>query len=568
MTSIEIICKNTGIRKEYPIGISLDKIAKDQNIKLEHDLLGAKVNNKLRELSYEVFKPKTIEFIDVNDTIGYRMYMRSLVFILFKAIRDVYPGLTLKVEHSLPIGFYCELEGIESRINKDMILQIRQRMQEIIQKNLPFVRKQIPTPEAIEIFKKNGLDEKVALFETRQELYTSVYLLEDTANYFYGYLIPSTGYIKNFYIDRYFGNGLIAVWPSYVEHLQKNSNIILRSFLKEASQGGSKLFKIFQEQKKWLEILGVPYVGKLNKEILAHGPGRLIKVSEALQEKKIASIADNIAQCKDCKIILISGPSSSGKTTFCKRLSVQLQVLGYNTAEISLDDYFVDRDKTPLDDKGEYDFESIKAIDIPFFNEQLSSLMQTQEEIEIDLPTFDFKEGKRKFLGRKLKMTPKTIIIVEGIHGLNPQLTITIPNKYKYKIFVSALTHIGIDTQNPVHSTDNRLLRRIVRDHNFRGYSATETLKRWESVRKGENKNIFPFQENADIMFNSALLFELGVLKKHAEPLLTAVPENTNEYPEAQRLLKFLSYFVHIEEKEIPPTSILREFLGESSFLY
>lgn len=567
MSNIEIICKNTGIRKKYPIGITAGQIAADQKIRLQDDILGVKVNNKLRELSYEIFKPKTIEFIDIRDPLGQAMYIRSMLFILFKAVRDLWPETTLKVEHSLPLGMYCELLGGKGKFSLDMLLQLRKRVKEIVAADLPFGRVQLPTEEAIEIFKKNRLNEKVLLFQTRNELYTSVYTLDNVANYFYGYLVPSTGYVKHLQIDRYFGHGLIALRPDINEIIGSQGPAFLKSLIKEACHNGSMLFKTFQEQKDWLDIMGVPYVGNLNKEIKEEGSGRLIKVSEALQEKKIASIADQVVRRPDCRIILISGPSSSGKTTFCKRLSVQLQVLGYKTAEISLDDYFVDREKTPKDENGEYDFESIEAIDCDFFNQQLGQMLEASKETEIKIPTFDFKEGKRKFLGKKVKIGPKTLVIVEGIHGLNPALT-RIDNRFTFKIFVSALTHISIDTQNPVSSTDNRLIRRMVRDYKFRGYSAMETLNRWASVRRGENRNIFPFQENADVMFNSALLFELGVLKKHAEPLLREIPESSEHYGEAQRLLKFLSYFLNIEEKEIPPTSILREFLGGSSFLY
>ncbi|MCM1040797.1 MAG: nucleoside kinase [Bacteroides sp.] len=567
MSQIEIICKNTGIRKEYPMGVTLAQIAADQNIVLQDDILGAKCNNKLRELSYEIYKPKTVEFIDIHDPIGYAMYLRSMVFILFKAVRDLWPECTLKVEHALPLGSYCEIIGRTGPLTLDMVLRLRHRMQEIVDARIPFQRNVLPTDEAIEIFKKNRLNEKGLLFQTRSELYTTVYTLDDVSNYFYGYLVPDTGYIKRFHIDRYFGNGLIAMRPDVQELISKDAKLFIKTLIKDAINGGSKLFKTYQEQKEWLDIMGVPYVGNLNKAVLEEGPGRIIKISEALQEKKIANIADMVVQDPDRRIVLISGPSSSGKTSFCKRLSIQLQVLGYQTAEISLDDYFVDREKTPLDENGEYDFECIEAIDRDFFNQQLDQMLEAKKDTEIKLPTYDFKDGKRKFLGKKVKVTPKTILIIEGIHGLNPALT-TIDSRYTFKVFVSALTHISIDTQNPVSSTDNRLIRRIVRDNNFRGNTALDTLKRWASVRRGENQNIFPYQENADVMFNSALLFELGVLKKHAEPLLREIPESSEHYGEAHRLLKFLSYFVSIDEKEIPPTSILREFLGGSSFMY
>lgn len=560
--TVEIICKNTNTIKEYRLGTSLFEICKDHNISSFDKIIAAKVNNKLRELDYEVFKPKIVEFITLEDSTGHGMYMRSTLFILFKAVRDLYPQASLHIEHSLPLGFYCEIQDLGEELSNEHIHAIQSRAKEIIALDLPFERKQILTADAIEIYKKNRLFEKVALFETRNELYTSVYSLGGVANYFYGYLVPSTAYIKEFYIEKYF-NGLLALLPKKIKEIKQTTNS--KSFIKESENGGSKLFKIFQEHKEWLNILGVPYVGTLNQVVLHKEVGQIIKISEALHEKKIAKIADEINLQDNCKLVLISGPSSSGKTTFGKRLGVQLQVLGYKTVEISLDDYFIDREFTPRDANGEYDFENIDAIDISFFNKQLLALLNMEE---IDYPSFDFLSGKRNFIGKKLKMEEKSILIVEGIHALNPKLTHDIQNKFKYKIFVSALTHMAIDTQNPIQSTDNRLIRRIIRDNNYRGYSARETIKRWKSVRNGENKNIFPFQENADIMFNSALLFELGVLKNHAEPLLRAVPENCEEYMEAGRLLKFLSYFLPIEETGIPPTSILREFLGGSSFVY
>lgn len=566
MAEIEIICNNNNnnMKRTYPIGTSLFNIAEDLKPELNNDIIAALVNNKPKELSYQIFKPKTISFLDINSIIGYSIYMRSLIFLLYKATKDLYPNYSLKVAHSMPIGVYCELEGLKENLSNEMIEAIRGRMQQLIDENLPFVREELLTSEAIKIFKDDGLNEKVELFKTRKVLYTSVYTLYGTPNYFYGYLLPSTKYIKDFRIEKYFGNGLIAKLPEFLNN-NINSEETTNDFLKEEHKGGSKLFKIFQEHKKWLKILNVSYVGQLNAAVLKNGAERLIKISEGLHERKIASIADEITERKS-KIVLISGPSSSGKTTFSKRLAIQLEVLGCETAEISLDCYFVDREKTPLDENGEYDFESIDAIDIDFFNKQLNTLISSDKEIE--LPMFDFKLGKRFFNGSKLKMSRNTILIVEGIHGLNPKLTASIKEDNMFKIFVSALTHIAIDPQNPIKSTHNRLIRRIVRDYNYRGYSAKETLKRWPSVRKGENENIFPYQENADIMFNSALLFELGVLKKYAEPLLREINENSETYAQAYDLQKFLSYFVNIEDKDIPPTSILREFLGNSSFIY
>lgn len=581
-TKIRIRCENTNISKEYPRGTTLREIAEDQQIKLQDDILGATVNNRIRELDYELYNPKSVRFIDIHDTDGYRMYMRSLIFVLGKAVRDCYPQLALRVEHSLPIGYYCELDGLEHldqgieqtdspdterSLPLSVVTTLKRRMQEIISANLPFEHEEIPSQEAVTLFRERHYPAKAMLFETRRQAYSTVYYLDGEPNYFYGGLVPSTGYLKTFEIDRYF-QGLIIVWPDHIEELTKNRQLVLKNYIRARSEGGTKLFRIFQEHKDWLEILGVPYVGYLNKEVQEQGPGRLIKISEALQEKKIAHIADEIDKRPDCRLVLISGPSSSGKTTFAKRLSIQLQVLGYRTAEISMDDYFVDRDHTPRDENGDFDFESIGAVDIPFFTQQLNELLGLQTEQTVEMPVFDFISGSRKWGLKQIRMTPQTILIVEGIHGLNPQLSAGIDPKYIFKIFVSALTHIAIDTQNPIRSTDNRLIRRIVRDNNFRGNSALDTLRRWESVRRGENKNIFPYQENADIMFNSALLFELCVLKSHAEPLLRDVPEACPEYAAARSLLKFLSFFSHIADKEIPPTSILREFLGGSSFIY
>ncbi|MDE6695019.1 MAG: nucleoside kinase, partial [Bacteroidales bacterium] len=420
MSTVDIICKNTGIRKEYPIGVTAAQIAADQGVQLKDDILGVLVNNKLRELDYEIYKPKTLEFIDIYHPQGHAMYMRSTLFILFKAVRDLWPECTLKVEHSLPLGMYCEIIGGKVKVDADTITRLRKRAEEIIAADLPFGRKELPTEEAIEIFKQNHLNDKILLCQTRNEPYTSVYTLDNTANYFYGYLVPSTRYVKYFHIDPYFGHGLIALKPDSEITIRNKGREFYSSLVKETWQRGNKLFYTFQEQKEWLSIMGVPYVGNLNKEIKEQGAGRLIKVSEALQERKFAWMADQVAKKPDCKIVLISGPSSSGKTTFCKRLSVQLQVLGYKTAEISLDDYFVDREKTPLDENGEYDFECLEAIDRDFFNQQMRQILDVSKEAEIKLPTFDFKEGKRKFLGRKIKVTPKTLILVEGIHALNP----------------------------------------------------------------------------------------------------------------------------------------------------
>lgn len=552
---VEVICKNTQIRKFYPIGVSLEEIIKDQNISLKDPVIAAKVNNRLKELSYKIFNPKTIEFIDISDPSAYRMYLRASIFATYKAVKNLYPQATLNVEHSLPNGIYCEIPFLGKPINQEVIDKISTEIEKIIQEDLPFTRIKMPTQEAIEIYEKEGLSEKKMLFEGRKEFYTTVYFLDGTPNYFYGYLVPSTSHLKKIKLSAYH-DGIIIHWISKEDEKNKYTS---------RSSKPSKLYSIIQEHKDWLHILGVPYVGDLNLKIKKKQSSQLIKISEALHEKKIASIADKINQRKDCKIALISGPSSSGKTTFCKRLTVQLQVLGRKTLELSLDDYFLNRTETPRKENGDYDFESINAIDISFFNKQLQQLLNGEE---IDSPTFNFYTGEKEFLGKKLKLEPSSILIIEGIHGLNPLLTQTIEEKQKFKIFTSALTHISIDKQNPIKSTDNRLIRRIIRDYQYRGYSAQETLKQWINVRAGEETSIFPFQENADVMFNTALLFELSVLRKIAEPLLREVPEISDEYMEASRLLKFLSYFHEMDDYEIPPTSIIREFIGGGSFIY
>jgi uridine kinase len=427
-------------------------------------------------------------------------------------------------------------------------------MKLLISKNIPFIKKGMLTADAVELLKQQGLTDKALLFEQRGNLYSSLYFMNNLGNYFYGHLLPSTGYIINFGLIPYY-NGLLLQIP-------KSKNIDKLHKLTERK----KLFGIFQEQKEWAEILNVSTIGKLNRFTIKNRGGDVIKVSEALHEKKIAEIANMIhARNGDLKIVLVSGPSASGKTTFSKRLGVQLIVNGLRPHQISLDDYFVDREHTPIDEFGEYDFEALEAIDIEYFNQQLNDLLEGKE---IDLPSFDFQTGQRKFTGKKLKLRPDDVLVVEGIHGMNPGLLPHIDRKYTFNIFISALTQIAYDEHTHISTADNRLLRRIIRDNNYRGYPAWETIKRWPSVRRGEEKNIFPHQENADVMFNSATLYELAVLKKYAEPVLKQVPENRPEYIEAIRLRNFLSWFKQIDDAEIPPTSLLREFLGGSSFAY
>lgn len=534
-TDIVTICENAGYKPKYPI-------------------LGALVNNKLKELSYKVFEPLIIKYIDITDINGRRLYLRSLAFVLYKAVKDIYPEAHLKIEHSVSRGSYCEIEGLHEKMTENVVNKLRKRMKEIIAENLPFIREKVYTEKAIEEFNKAGLFEKALLFKTRKRIYTSIYKLNNDINYFFGYLVPSTGYLKLFDIVKYH-DGILIRMPS-----KSNPEVI------EEVNKQYKLFTIFREHKTWIKILEVPYIGNLNEYILQNKISEFINISEALHEKKIALIADHLYKKRqDVKLILISGPSSSGKTTFSKRLSIQLRVLGIKTFQLSLDDFFLNRDETPKDENGEYNFETIDAIDIELFNKCLMDLM---DEKPVHLPKFDFPKGEKIFRKEETILDKNTIIVVEGIHGLNPKLTSSIKEKNKYKVFVSALTQISIDAQNPIPTTDNRLIRRIVRDYKFRGYSAFETIKRWPSVKKGEEKYIFPYQENADVMFNSALLYELAVLKSHAVPILSEVPENVEENAEAVRLLKFLSYFLPCNPLDIPPTSILREFLGGSSFKY
>ncbi|OQC61479.1 MAG: Uridine kinase [Bacteroidetes bacterium ADurb.Bin012] len=554
MNTIEIICQNCDERREFPKGITLAEVSRQFNVKLKYPILGALVNNKLRELSFDLYKPKTVNFIDFSHNIGYRMYVRSVYFLLYAAVKEVIPQALLRIDHSVSKGWYAELEGENIELNEDLLKRIRERMVEMVAADLPFTRQEILTAEAAQLFMKNGQMDKAELFGRRHEMYTSVYGLNGFINYFYGYLVPSTGYLTLYDIRHYYKGLLIRVPdPENFE-------------IPPAVTHQPKLFKVFREHKKWINILDVPFVGNLNKATSEKRDTDLIKISEALHEKRIARIADKIYRWYDkVKIVLISGPSSSGKTTFSKRLSIQLMVLGLKPVQISIDNYFVDREHTPRDEKGEYDFESLQAIDIDLFNENLNDLLIGRE---VRLPRFDFNSGRRSYYNGTFKMKPDQVLIIEGIHGLNPDLTPHIDPARKFGIFVSALTQISIDAQNPISSTDNRLFRRMVRDYRFRGYSALETLRRWDSVRNGEEKNIFPFQENADVMFNSALLYELAVLKTYAEPLLKTIPEIEPEHAEALRLMKFLSYFQPISSREIPPTSILREFLGGSSFIY
>ena len=555
--TVKIYCENTNSHLFVQQGTSLMQVAAMLSIPTHPyaPLLACYVNNRLRELNFKIYTPLTLRFIDITHFEGMRVYQRTLFFILYKAVHDLYPERILHIKHAVAKGFYCEIEGMED-ISDEELGRVRNRMQDIINQNIPIVRNRITFDEAIEILKKNRLDDKLSLLETRPHLYVSIYNMADVVGYFYGVLAISTGYIHMFDIHKYYKGFRIATPqrtdPSHIEE--------------EVPQ--NKMFEVFNEYNRWVEIIGVANIGALNEKILDHKGGNLLRIAESLHEKSVGYIADRIAERHKqgkAKIVLISGPSSSGKTTFAKRLGIQLSIWGLDPVLISLDDYFIDREKTPRDENGEYDFEALEAIDVPMFNDHLNRLIHGEE---IDMPRYNFISGKREFLGRKLKMKNNSVLVIEGIHGLNPKLTPQIEADMKFKIYVSALTSISIDNLNRVATTDNRLIRRIVRDYRTRGNNATDTLRRWESVRRGEDKHIFPNQEQADMIFNSSLFYELAVLKDYVRPLLREVPDTTHEFGEARRLLKFLDLFTAMDGKEIPPTSILREFIGGSAFEY
>ncbi len=549
---IEIICTNNGERRNYPQGVTLQQVAIDMGL-TDKPIYAAYVNNKLKELDFSLFKPYVIDFIGFSNPEGKRMYDRSLSFVLYKAVHDIFPGKKLKIEHSISKGYYCEIEEV-SPVSDEQVSQIESRMREIIKSDLPFVRKRILAEDAIKLFEDMGYHEKAELFCTRAHLYSSVYHLDDVIDYFYGCLLPSTGYLKLFNIDKYY-DGMLLRSP-----LTENPDEVAKLIVQD------KMFDVLREFKKWGNILNISYMCNINRQIEEGNVGELIKISEALQEKKLAQIADMIASRNpQPKIVLLSGPSSSGKTTTANKLAVQLKVAGYKPVTLSLDNYFVDREKTPLDENGEYDFEALDALDIPYLNKDLNALFSGET---IEVPKFSFKDGKRFFDGEKMHLDSNSIIIAEGIHALNPRLTSQIDDKLKFKVYASALTTVSLDNHNRIPTTDTRLIRRIVRDYRYRGYSAKDTIDRWPSVRRGEEKHIFPNQECCDIMFNTAMVYETGVLKRYVEPILQEVPPNCTAYREAVRLLKFFSYVKPIPDNEIPPTSILREFLGGSSFKY
>ena len=552
---VQIYCKNSNSSKEFPVGSTLLEVYQGFDLSMPYGVVSAKVNNKVEGLKYRVYNNKDVEFLDITCDSGMRTYVRSLCFVLCKAVEDLYPGGDFVLEHPISNGFYCRLL-IDREVGLDDALRLKKRMQEIIAQDIPFKRHQEHTSDVVKLFMEKGREDKVKLLETSGKIYSYYYTLEDCVDYYYGSLVPSTGFLKNFDLVKYY-DGLLLRIP------KKSNPEELEEVVKQ-----KKMFDVLKEFRHLNQIVGLGTVGEFNVACKNKWASGMIQVSEALQEKKISNIADEIYKRyhseNPVRLVLIAGPSSSGKTTFSKRLSVQIIANGLMPFPVSLDNYFVDREHTPRDEKGDYDFESLYALDLDYFNQQLNDLLAGKEVV---LPRFNFTTGKRE-AGDKFKLGPNTILLLEGIHALNPDLTPHIPDACKFKIFVSAMTTILLDDHNYIPTTDNRLLRRIIRDYKYRSYSAEETISRWPSVRAGEDKWIYPYQENADAMFNSALLFELAVIKDVAEPILRRVPEDNPVYSEAFRLLKFLDYITSVPSREIPPTSLLREFLGGSSFKY
>lgn len=543
---------NSGLLQEkVEKGTTILELISSLKLTPKHKIVAAKVNNRMAELTFPLTDDCRIDFIDLSDTDGNRIYQRSLSFVFVKAARDILGDCDVLIEHSLSKGIYCEIEHQRNIDEKD-ISAIKQRMQEIIDEDIPFKKEQISIEEAMRIFKEQGMESQVKILKFAQKDYVNIYSCGQLKNYFYGYMVPSTGYLNLFDLILY-KSGVILRFP------QKEAPDRLPEYKEQ-----KKLAEIFKESEDWGKLLGLAYVSDLNERIETETYEDIIRIAEALHEKKIAAIADKIHKEKK-RIILIAGPSSSGKTTFAQRLAVQMRVNGLDPIAFSTDDYFLERSETPKDENGEYDFESLEALDLELFNKHLKDLLEGKE---VDIPSFNFLKGEKEFGKRIIKVSHDQPIIIEGIHGLNDKLTEKISKNDKFKIYISALTQINIDSHNRIPTTDSRLIRRLVRDNLFRGHSAKMTLKLWASVRKGEEKNIFPFQEEADMMFNSVLVYELAVLKKYAEPILKEIKEEDNEYIEAKRLLSLLSYFLSIDDEcAILNNSIIKEFIGGSCFI-
>ena len=561
---LQIRCKNINVTKSFPEGTSLLDVYQEfqDEISLPYPVVSAKVNNVSQGLKFRLFQNRDVEFLDAREGSGHRVYVRSLSFLLYKATQDVFPGSKLFIEHSLCRGYYCNFKkGVrnqESQVSDEDVAQIKARMQEIIDLDMPFRRTEATTEEAIRVFTERGFSDKVKLLETSGQVYSDYYMLGDTVDYYYGPLVPSAGYLKVWDLERY-EDGLLLRVPDWNNPSQVAEKV---------SQ--PKTFGMFAEKTRWDIIMRLSNAGDVNKAIMRGHASELIQVSEALQEKKIVKIAEEIDrrfhQEKDpVRIVLITGPSSSGKTTFCKRLSVQLLACGLRPVSFSTDDYFVNRVDTPKLPNGDYDFDNIETVEYTLLEDHLQRLMQGER---VEIPEYNFVTGKREYNGKKLKLAGDTVLIIEGIHALNPLLTKKLPDSLKYKIYISALTSISLDDHNWIPVRDNRLLRRIIRDYNKGAYTAQQTIAQWKNVCQAEDQWIFPYQETADVMFNSALNIEFAVLRTHAEIILASVPKNCPEYSEAHRLLKFIHFFLPVSDKEIPPTSIMREFVGGSSFKY
>lgn len=552
--TITIYCKNNNTYKEVPIGSSLLDIYAAVGAPLRYRPMNAQVNNKTEGLTFRCWQPKDIEYIDYTQSSGLRTYVRSLCHIFSKAVNDILPTATLNLEHPVSKGYYCVIHN-GKKIDLETIDKIKKRMREIIDADLPFCHRSVRTPDAAVLFRERGMKDKARLIETAGMPYTSYYDLDGYINFFYGCLTPSTGYVQLFDIVPY-ADGVLLRIPKRSDPLELEPVICQ-----------DKMFRAYKEHLTLQRTVGLNNVGDLNRAIEKGLSREVIMVSEAMQEKQVAKIAEEIAAryADGVRMVLISGPSSSGKTTFSKRLEVQLITNLIHPVSLSLDDYFLNREDTPKDEHGEYDFESLYALDLPYLNSDLKKLFAGEE---IELPSFNFETGMRIYKGKKLRLQENSVLVAEGIHALNPELTAFIDDKYKYRVYVSVLTTISLDNHNWIPTTDNRLLRRIIRDHAFRGYSAEDTINRWPSVRRGEDKWIFPYQENADAMFNSAMLYELAALRKYAEPILAEVRESSRANAEAYRLLRFLRYFNYIPAEDLPGTSLLREFLGGGSFQY
>lgn len=554
--TLPVICENAGRTIEVTMGTTLLEVERQLRLDGPHPFLAAYVNNRIKELNYRIYKPVTVRFIDITSFEGIRVYQRTISFILQKAVRELFPDRTLYIRHSLGAsGFYCEISGF-GPIPAEHLDAIKTRMRGIIDRNLPIQGVKMLTDTARKIYEGFGMADKIALLDSRPRLYSKIYTIDSLPGYFYGALTPSTGYTPQFDLHSYY-NGFFIALP-----LRTDPTRLHQSVHQE------KMFDVFHQYQSWVEIMGVPTVGQLNSKVLAGDASELIKIAEAFHENKLAQVAGCVAEAnreRGVRLVLISGPSSSGKTTFAKRLGVQLRVLGLNPVLISLDDYFVDREKTPRDENGEYDYEALEAIDLEQFNDHLKRLERGES---VDIPRYDFISGTRQWHDNPLQLDERSVLIVEGIHGLNPALTPGVPESRKFKIYVSCFTSVALDNVSRIATSDNRLLRRLTRDYRTRGNDALSTLARWESVRRGEEKHIFPYQENADVMFNSSLFYEISVLRRFAEPILREVPDTVPEYGEAKRMLKFLDNFIPISPEEIPPTSLLREFIGGSSFKY